>query len=98
MIEVIFLLYPYATFPGHLIVTFSQVIRDSEIQSGEKVFVHFEQPDDKEFKEARYTLPDYKLVYNDGFLPQEQNQIEDILQRSAKLIWKYARLGGVRFD
>lgn len=32
------MLYPYATFPGYLIVTFSQVIEDSSIDGGEKGF------------------------------------------------------------
>ena len=90
------MLYPYATFPGYLIVTFSQIIKDPDIKGGEKVFVHFEQPDDDGFNEARYTLPDFKLVYNDGFLPAEQEKIEDILRRNAKLILKYAKLGGVK--
>lgn len=90
------MLYPYATFPGYLIVTFSQVIQDSEVEGGEKVLVNFEQPDDEiGFKEARYSLPDMKMLYSDGFLPKEKQQNEEILSRNAKLIMKYAKQGGV---
>lgn len=90
------MLYPYATFPGYLIVTFSQVIEDSSIDGGEKVLVNFEKPDEElGFKEARYSLPDKKLIYNDGFLPDEEEKNKTILENNAHLIMKYARKGGV---
>lgn len=92
------MLYPYATFPGHLIITFSQVLKDSNQEGGEKIFVHFEQPDDEMvFKEARYSLPDHKLIYNEGFLPDEQKRNEKILKNNAELIMKFAKKGGVKF-
>ena len=92
------MLYHYATFPGYLIVTFSQIIKDSSVDGGEKVLVNFEQPDDElGFKEARYSLPDKKILYNDGFLPGEEERNQKILENNAHLIMKYARKGGVEF-
>lgn len=32
------MLYPYAEFPGELSITYSQVIKDSEMKNGEKKF------------------------------------------------------------
>lgn len=91
------MLYPYAEFPGYLIVTFSQPITDKTVSGGEKILVNFEQPDDNGgFKEARYQLPDFKMLYNDGFIPDEQKKNEDILNRNAKLIIKYSKAGGVK--
>lgn len=91
------MLYPYAEFPGYLIITFSQVIDDPKVKGGKKVLVNFEQPDDNGgFKEARYSLPDYKMLYNDGFLPKEKAKNEDIMKKNAHLIMHYAKMGGVK--
>ncbi len=35
------MLYPYAEFPGELSITYSQVIKDSEMKNGEKNFRSF---------------------------------------------------------
>ncbi|WP_318651741.1 hypothetical protein [Limosilactobacillus reuteri] len=48
------MLYPYATFPERLIITYSDVKNDGSVH------VNFEQPTDYGFKEARYTLPTQK--------------------------------------
>ena len=61
------MLYPYAEFPGELSVTYSQVIKDPSMKTGEKILVHFEKPTDFGFKEARYSLPDFKEIYNYDF-------------------------------
>lgn len=90
------MLYSYATFPNHLNITFSQIIQDGSVEGGEKVFVNFKQPNNDGFKETRYLLPDKKLVYNDGFLLEEQRKIERILDDNEELIMKYAKLGGVK--
>ena len=52
------MLYPYAEFPGTLIVTHSQEMEDGTI------LVHFEQPCDWGFKEARYVLPSKNNLYS----------------------------------
>lgn len=91
--------YPYAEFPECLNVTFSQPIADDNVVGGEKILVNFEQPDENGgFKEARYQLPNFKLLYNDGFIPDEQRKNEDILKRNANLIVKYSKAGGVNLD
>ena len=56
--EVNIMLYPYATFPGTLIVTCTQVLHDEDEPTKEVIQVNFEQPDyNGGFKEARYELP-----------------------------------------
>lgn len=89
--EVHTLLYPYAEFPGELSVTYSQIIKDPTVKNGEKIFVHFEKPTDYGFKEARYTLPDFKEVYNYDFTPTETKEILEILENNAPLIPKCAK-------
>lgn len=83
------MLYPYAEFPGTLIVTHSQELKDGTI------FVHFEQPCDWGFKEARYILPSKQKVYSEGFSKEEIRNNERILNNNAGLISKYAKMGGV---
>lgn len=91
------MLYPYAEFPNYLIVTFSEPIADDSVEGGKKVLVNFEQPTDGGFNEARYQLPDFKMLYNDGFLAEEKAKNEAILHKNAELIMKYSKMGGVKF-
>lgn len=83
------MLYPYAEFPGRLIVTHTQPLkeRDGDV----KVEVNFELPTDDGFSEARYTLPDYKLLFNDGFTPSETRRNEEILHNNAEIILAAAK-------
>ncbi|KRM58335.1 hypothetical protein FC30_GL000813 [Ligilactobacillus animalis KCTC 3501 = DSM 20602] len=83
------MLYPYAEFPGTLIVTHSQEMEDGTI------LVHFEQPCDWGFKEARYVLPSKNNLYSEGFTEAEKKNNERILNNNANLITKYAKIGGV---
>ncbi|WP_288646538.1 hypothetical protein [uncultured Lactobacillus sp.] len=85
------MLYPYAEFPGELSITYSQVIKDPNFKDGEKVLVHFEKPTDYGFKEARYTIPGFKEVYNYDFTPSEMKNNLEILKRNAPLIMECAR-------
>lgn len=84
------MLYPYAEFPGELSVFYSQVMPDKKTKGGKKIYVHFEQPTDYGFKEARYTLPEVKEVYNYDFTPSKTQQNLAILKRNAPLILKCA--------
>lgn len=78
------MLYPYAEFPGRLIVTHTQPLK---LQDGStRVEVNFELPTAAGFNEARYTLPDYKMLFNDGFTPSETKRNEKILHNNAKII------------
>ena len=78
------MLYPYAEFPGRLIVTHTQPLK-------EKDGSNFELPTDDGFSEARYTLPDYKLLFNNGFTPSETKRNEEILHNNAKIILAAAK-------
>lgn len=85
------MLYPYAEFPGELSITYSQVIKDPNTKGGEKILVHFEKPTDFGFKEARYSLPDFKEVYNYDFTEKETKDNLEILKRNAPLIIECAK-------
>lgn len=87
----IFMLYPYAEFPGELSITYSQIIPDLSQKDGIKIYVHFEKPTDYGFKEARYTFPDYKEVYNYNFTYSETKNNIEILKRNAPLIMECAK-------
>ncbi|EEJ72773.1 hypothetical protein [Lactobacillus ultunensis] len=82
------MLYPYAEFPGRLIVTCSEIINDEKVEGKKKILVNFEMPTDFGFKEARYSLPDYKMIFNEDFSPSETKRNEKILHNNAELIWE----------
>lgn len=82
------MLYPYAEFPDHLIITYSDEKNDRSIH------VNFEQPTDGGFKEARYSLPSMKKLFNDGFTPSEEKNLLRILKNNAELITEIAQKGG----
>lgn len=81
------MLYPYAEFPEELSISYSDIFLEN---GKKKLLVHFEQPTDFCFKEARYSLPDFKKIYNYDFTPSETKQILDILKRNTELIWECA--------
>ena len=85
------MLYPYAEFPGELSIAYSQVIKDPTTKTGEKILVHFEKPTDFGFKEARYSLPDFKEISNYDFTEQETKDNLEILKRNAPLIIECAK-------
>lgn len=88
------MLYNYATFPGDLIVTVSEIIPDENVKNGEKILVNFEKPTDYGFKEARYSLPDYKEIFNDNFSPSEIKKNLTILKNNYELLFDCARKEG----
>lgn len=89
------MLYNYATFPDELMVTVSEIIPDKEY--GEKILVNFEKPTDYGFKEARYSLPDYKEVFNDNFSPSEVQQNLSIMKNNYELLFECSRKEGKIF-
>ncbi|QDR73680.1 hypothetical protein FOD75_11350 (plasmid) [Limosilactobacillus reuteri] len=88
--------HQYAKFPGELEISFSDVIDDQKASGKKTVFVCFKQKVSDHVKRSRFTLPDKKLVYNEGFTAMEQEKNELILTNNEELIWKYAKLGGVK--
>lgn len=85
------MLYPYAEFPGKLSIAYSQVIKDPTVKNDEKVLVQFKKPTDCGFKEARYSLPDFKEIYNYDFTPAETKYNMTVLKRNAPLIMQCAK-------
>ena len=90
------MLYTYSEFPGHLIITYSDIEKDKN--GNEYLYVNFEQPTDFGFKEARYILPGFKLINNEDFPPDELDKNVDILKHNKRLIWSMARKDGNLFD
>ena len=84
------MLYPYAEFPGELSITYSQVIKDPNFKDGEKVLVHFEKPTDYGFKEARYSLPNFKELYNYNITKSETLRNLEFLKQNAESIIKHS--------
>lgn len=82
------MLYPYATFPERLIITYSDVKNDGSVH------VNFEQPTDYGFKEARYTLPTQQKLFSDGYTPKEEQNLERILNNNQELIMEMAKETG----
>lgn len=86
------MLYPYAEFPGRLIITHTQPIE----KNGKIIVqVNFELPTEDGFSEARYSLPDYKEIFNDGFTPSQTKRNLNILKNNAEIIWDAAHEKGV---
>lgn len=83
------MLYPYAEFPGNLIITHTQPLKD---KTGKVIVeVNFELPTEDGFNEARYSLPDYKEIFNEGFTPSETKNNLRILHNNADIIWDMAK-------
>ena len=76
------MLYPYAVLANDLTVTYTQVIKDS---NNTKILVHFEQPTDYGFKEARYSLPGFVEVYNYNYT---QSETERTVKETQKPVLK----------
>ncbi len=79
------MLYLYAKLPHKLTVTYTQIIKK---HNNKKILIHFEQPTDYGFKEARYSLPDFEELYNYNFTKSETAQNLKFLKYNAKSIIK----------
>ncbi|QDR73681.1 hypothetical protein FOD75_11355 (plasmid) [Limosilactobacillus reuteri] len=89
------MLYHYATFPGTLIVTCTQELPSENDISKKVIQVNFEQPDDEGgFKEARYEIPGYRELWNEGFTPSETEANLEILKTNEELIIECSREEG----
>lgn len=82
------MLYPYAEFPHHLIITYSDIKTQN---NQEMLIVNFEQPADFGFKEARFELPSERLISNEDFSQDEIKNNKRILRNNKDLIWDMAR-------
>jgi hypothetical protein len=83
------MLYPYMTLADGTEVCHTHLLEDGTVE------VHFEQPIYRGFKSARCRLPDYTWLFQDGFSPEEQREMEDFLRHNAHLFFKFAARGGI---
>ena len=81
------ILYLYADLPHELTVTYTQVLKE---HNSKKILVHFEQPTDYGFKEARYSLPNFKELYNYNFTKSETLRNLEFLKQNAESIIKHS--------
>lgn len=87
------MMYPYLTLSDETEIVHSQIIEENGIQ---KVEVHFERPNENGFDVARCVLPEYKWIKKEGYSKKEIKMFEIFLQNNAHLIYKYAKIGGVK--
>lgn len=81
------MLYPYMTLIDETEIVYSQLIGHG---SAEKVIVHFERPTENGFDSARFELPAYRWVLQDGYSDREISAFEEFLKKNARQIWEYA--------
>ena len=77
--------------PDEKVVTCSGIMQDSHLGHGEKVLVNIAQPSSRGLRQAKYVLPDLKLLVNTGFTAGQVCTDLQLLQRSKAEIMQYAR-------
>jgi hypothetical protein len=82
---------PYAAFPGHVNITYSELIPDSSMPGGSKVIVSFKHPTVHGFTEAQFSLPDYQLLSNSGLSVHQLERAEEVLKRNGEEIFSAAK-------
>ena len=87
------MMYPYLTLDDETEIVHSQIIEEDGIQ---RIEVHFERPTEDGFCTARCVLPEYKWIKIEGYSQEEIEMFEKLLQSNAHLIYKYAKMGGVK--
>lgn len=87
------MMYPYLTLSDETEIVHSQIIEKDGIQ---RIEVHFERPTENGFCTARCVLPEYKWIKIEGYSKEEIEMFEKLLQSNAHLIYKYAKMGGVK--
>jgi len=87
------MLYPYITLSDGTEILHSQIINQDGI---EKIEVHFERPEDDGFAIARCILPEYDWVKCEKFTDEEMKLLKKLTENNASLMFKYARLGGIK--
>ena len=87
------MMYPYLRLEDETEIVHSQIIEEDEVQ---KVEFHFERPTENGFDVARCVLPEYKWIIIEGYTDKEIEIFEKLLESNAHLIYKYAKIGGVK--
>ena len=82
--------YPFMTFPDNTEITHSSVFEES---GKEKIRVYIERPADNGFIDATCILPDYSWE-NNGFSQDEIENFQKLIEKSAHVIYKFAKQGG----
>ena len=88
------MLYPFVKYSDETEVSFSDIKRNENNE--ECLFVYFERPTENGFDSVRFELPSYKIVYKDGnYTEKEIEFFRQVVEHSAALFFKYARIGGL---
>ena len=82
--------YPFMTFPDDTEITHSSIFEEDGI---EKIRVYIERPVVGGFINATCILPKYEWE-NHGFSEKEIAEFQEILEKGAHVIFKFARQGG----
>jgi len=85
------MLYPFMTLPDETEIVHSEsIIKDGK----EMVKVVVERPVDYGFKSAVCWLPDYRWEKVEGFTPVEIDELQELIQSLAHIIYELARNEG----
>ena len=82
--------YPFMTFPDDTEITHSSIYMEEGL---EKVKVYIERPVEGGFVNATCVLPSYSWE-NNGFSKDDLQSFQRLLEKSAHVIYKFARQGG----
>lgn len=78
------------TMPDETEITHSSIYIENDV---EKIKVYIERPVEGGFIDATCILPDYSWQ-NNGFSEDEIKDFQEILEKGAHVIYKFARQGG----
>lgn len=82
--------YPFMTLPDDTEITHSSIYEEDGI---EKIKVYIERPTNEGFINATCILPSYTWQ-NNGFLETEIKDFQNMLEKGAHVIYRFARQGG----
>lgn len=85
------MMYEYITLDDNTLITHSQLL---DRNGHQEVEVHFEKPIDGGFCSARFVLPSYQLLFNDGYTAKELAFFVEFLHHNAEVLFDFASEGG----
>ena len=88
------MMYPYVKYEDGTEVVFSNIYIN---ENGEEcIDVHFERPTENGFDSVRIKLPSYTIeIWEGNYSEEEISFFKKVVENSADVFYKYARVGGL---